>query len=123
MHDVNLSDTNDERIDPAISGLQRELLEEFGRNSKRSTNDMKFQRLVIGAANTAHTPEVAHGCNSVKICTASTTVQIDDVNGNVEASGVLLQEDVWLELPINQVANLRFLGTAGGEIIYLISSN
>ena len=112
-----------EFIDPATEDLQRELLEEFGRNSRRSTNDLVFQKLTLGAANTVGTPEVSHGCNSVKIMTAATTVYIDDAEGDVTRKNVLLIQNIWLDLPINQVSNLRFLGGTGGEVVYLISSN
>jgi len=112
-----------EFIDPATEDLQRELLAEFGRNSRRSSNDFVFQKLTIGAANVAHTPEVSHGCNSVKIMTAATTVYIDDAEGDVTRKNVLLIQNIWLDLPINNSGNLRFLGSAGGEVIYLISSN
>ena len=125
MQDINLNKAStDERIDPATEDLQRELLTEFAKNSSHATNDLKFQSLTIGAANTAHIPEIAHGCKKVKILTVTADqVYIDDVNGDVTQKRVLLQEDIWLELNINNIGNLRFLGTSGGEVIYLISSN
>lgn len=112
-----------EFIDPATEDLQRELLEEFGRNSRRSTNDMVFQKLTLGAANAVGIPEVSHGCNSVKIMTAATTVYIDDIQGDVTLKNVLLIQNIWLDLSINNSGNLRFLGSTGGEVVYLISSN
>ena len=109
-------------IDPATEDLQRELLDEFAKNSKRATNDLKFQNITCAPANTAVAP-VSHNCTSVKIITAATTVYVDDVNDNVLDKPVLLIQNIWLEIPINNVGNLRFLGTAGTEVVYLISSN
>ena len=112
-----------EFIDPATEDLQRELLEEFGRNSRRSTNDLVFQKLTLGAANTVGTPEVSHGCNSVKFWTTSATVYVDDAEGDVSRKNCLLIASIIYDLPINNSGNLRFLGSAGGEVVYLISSN
>lgn len=119
-HDVNLNKAStDERIDPAVEGLQRDLLEEFAKNGRRATDDIKYQTLVIGVANVAHGLEVGHGCNTVKFWTASQTVKVGDASGQP----VLLVQNIWSEIPINNTSLLRFLGTSGGEVIYVISSN
>ena len=116
-------DSTDEFIDPATEDLQRDLLQEFAKNSKRATNDLKFQNITCAPANTAVAPGTAHGCTSVQVMTAATTVYIDDVSGDVTQKPVLLIQNIWLEIPINNVGNLRFLGTAGTEVVYMISSN
>jgi hypothetical protein len=118
MQDTNLNRAStDERIDPATENLQRDLLAEFGRNSKRSTDDVKFQALTL-TASTVGTPEVAHGCNSVKVMTALSDCYIGDKDGQP----VLLIASIWLEIPINNVGQLRFLSATGGAV-YIISSN
>ncbi|GAF80442.1 unnamed protein product [marine sediment metagenome] len=123
MQDTNLANNDGDRIDPATQDLQRELLVEFAKNSQHATDDLKFQSLTL-TASVIGIPEMTHSCKSVKILTVTAdSVYIDDVNGDVTQQRVLLQEDIWLELPINQVANLRFYSTTGAEIIYLISSN
>lgn len=115
--------STDEFIDPATEDLQRELLVEFSKNSRRATNDLKFQRVTCSSANTAFTPDYAHGCTSVIVWTADTTVYIDYVGGNAEDKQCLLPQNVPIEIAINNVGNLRFVGSAGAEVIYLISSN
>lgn len=117
--DMNLSNNDGDRIDPSTEDMQRELLMEFSKNGRRATNDVVFQALTIGAANVAVPPEKAHGCNSIKLWTASQTVKVGDEN----SQPVLLVQNIWSEVHVNNVSNLRFLGTAGGEVIYLISSN
>lgn len=120
MQDVNLNKAStDERIDPAVEGLQRELLEEFAKSSRRATDNMKYQALTIGAANVAHSLEVDHGCNTVRFWTAAQTAKVGDVSDQP----VLLVQNIWNEIPINNTSLLRFLGTSGGEVIYVISSN
>lgn len=118
MQDINLNKAStDERIDPATENLQRDLLTEFGRNSKRSTDDIKYQALTL-AAGVVGPPETAHGCNSVKFWTALSDCYV----GGVSGQPVLLVASIWVELPINNTGNLRFLSATGGAV-YLISSN
>ena len=119
MGDINLSNEDGERINPAVSDLQRELIEEFAKSGRKATNDVQYQALTIGAANAAHPLEKAHGCTSVKFWTAASTVYVGDVN----SQPVLLVASIWNEIHINNTSLLRFLGTAGGEVIYVISSN
>lgn len=119
MQDTYLSDKNDERISPAIEELQRELLEELQKSGRRGTDDVKYQTLTIGAANTAHPLEIGHGCNTVRFWTAAQTVKVGDVN----SQPVLIVQNIWNEILINNTSLLRFLGTTGGEVIYVISSN
>lgn len=119
MGDINLSNNDGERIDPAIESLQRELIEEFAKSGRRATNDVVFQALTIGAASVAVPPEVTHGCTSIKFWTAAGTVYV----GDQTSQPVLLVASIWNELHLNNTSNLRFLGTAGGEVIYIISSN
>ena len=116
--DTNLANNDGDRIDPATEDLQRDLLEEFTRNSKRSTNDVKFQLLTLAASSAVGTPEVNHGCNSVKIMTALSDCYIGDADGQP----VLLIASIWLEIPLNNVGQLRFKSATGGAV-YLISSN
>jgi hypothetical protein len=117
--DTYLSDKNDERINPAIEELQRELLEELRKSGRRSTDDVVYQTLTIGTANEAHPLEKAHGCNAVLFWTAAQTVKVGDASGQP----VLLVQNIWNLVPINNTSLLRFLGTSGGEVIYVISSN
>ncbi len=118
-----IKDSTGEYIDPASEDLQRDMLTELQRSSSRSTNDLMFQRVTCTTANTTYTPDTSHGCNSVRLWTASATVYVDDVNGDVSLQQCLLLQNQWLELPINQVSNLRFQGSAGGEIVYIVSSS
>ena len=118
MQDINLNKAStDERIDPATGGLQRDLLTEFGRNSKRSTNDVKFQALTL-AAGEIGTPEVGHGCNSVKFWTALSDCYVGDADSQL----VLLVASIWTEIPLNNVGQLRFSSATGGAV-YIISAN
>ena len=117
MQDVNLNKAStDERIDPATENLQQDLLVEFGRNSKRSTNDIKFQALTLGVG-VVGTPD-GHGCNSVKYWTALSDCYVGDAAGQP----VLLVASVWIEIPLNNVGQLRFVSATGGAV-YLISAN
>lgn len=119
MQDINLNKAStDERIDPATEDLQRELIVEFMKNSKRSTNDVKFQALTLAASSVVGTPDVGHGCNSVKVMTVLSDCYIGDAGGQP----VLLIQNIWLELPLNNVGQLRFKSATGGAV-YLISSN
>ena len=114
--DTNLANNDGERIDPAISGLQRELLVEFGKQS-RATADVKYQVLTL-AADGVGTPEVIHSCNSVKIMTALSDCYI----GDADSQPVLLITSIWLEIPINNTSLLRFVSATGGAV-YIVSSN
>jgi hypothetical protein len=121
MQDVRLIHPETlEHVEPTNESQQRDILEEL-RKLESTTNDLKFQKIVT-IANQVMIPK-AHGCKSVKIFTDTALVYIDDVNGDVEASLVDLQEDVWLTLPINQVGNLRFLCATANVVIRLISCN
>lgn len=111
------SGTTRERIDPAEVGLQRELIDEV-RKLESATNDIKYQALTVGAAGTTVTP-VAHGCKKAAFWSASTTVSV----GDVDLQPVLLVQNIWRELNVNNVSNLRFKGSSGGEVVYLMSSN
>jgi hypothetical protein len=112
-----IKNSTDEKIDPSTEELQRELIVEFGRNSNRSTSDIKFQALAL-AADLVGTPEKEHGCNSIKLWTALSDCYIGDEDGQP----VLLKADIWLEIPINTVTNLRFVSATGGTV-YVISAN
>lgn len=117
MSDIFLSKgSTRERIDPAEADLQRELIDEIGK-LESATADVKFQALTVGAAATTVTP-AAHGCSKVRYWTASTTVSI----GNKDSQPVLLVQNIWNELSINNVGSLRFNGSAGGEVIYVTSN-
>jgi hypothetical protein len=119
MQDTNLNRAStDERIDPATENLQQALLTEFARNSKRSTEDVKFQLLTLAASSVVGTPEVGHGCNSVKFWTAMSDCYV----GDKDSQPVLLVASIWTELPLNNVGQLRFKSATGGAI-YIISSN
>ena len=117
MSDVNLANRDDERIDPAISGLQRGLIEEFAKSGRRATNDVKYQELMLAAGGVG-TPEVTHGCNTVKFWTALEDCYVGDEN----SQPVLLTKSIWNEIPINNTSLLRFVSATGGAV-YLISSN
>ncbi len=115
--DVNLSNNDGDRIDPAIESLQRELLEEFAKSGRRSTNDVKYQVLTLAAAGVG-TPEITHGCNAVKFWTALSDCYV----GDKDSQPVLLVASIWNEIPINNTSLLRFVSATGGAV-YLISSN
>ena len=119
MSDNFLSNEDGFRISPAVSGLQQELIEEFAKNGRRSTNDIKFQVLTLAASSAVGTPEIQHSCNSVKIMTILTDVYMGDEDDD---QPVLLIQNIWLELPLNNVGQLRFKSATGGAV-YLISSN
>jgi len=106
-----------EYIDPATEDLQRALLEEFAKNSRRATNDVKYQVLTLAAA-AVGTPEVTHGCNTVKFWTALSDCYV----GDAESQPVLLVASIWNEVHVNNTSLLRFLSATGGAV-YLISSN
>ncbi len=112
-----IKNSTNEHIDPSEAGLQEELIREVTK-LKSATNDVKFQALTVGAADTTVTP-AGHGCKSVQIMTAVSTVSVGDEDGQP----VLLIQNIWLSIPINNVGLLRFRGSAGGEVIYVISSN
>ena len=116
--DVNLANIDDERISPATEDLQRELLTEFGRNSKRSTNDVKFQALTLPAGSVVVAPDVAHGCRSAKFWTALSDLYV----GDSDSQPVLVVASIWNEIPINNTSLLRFKSATGGTA-YVISSN
>ena len=118
LHDAHLSNNDGERVNPSTEDLQQDLLVEFGRNSKRSTNDVKFQLLTLAAGSAVGTPEVGHGCRSVKFWTAMSDCYV----GDVDSQPVLLVASIWNDLPLNNVGQLRFKSATGGAI-YLISSN
>jgi len=120
MSDMNLSNEDGERVNPATEDLQRELLAEFSRNSARSGSDVKRQVLTIGVANVAHPPEIAHGCNSVKFWTAASDMYYGDEDDN---QPILLVASIWNEEHINNVGNLRFRSATSGTIVYIVSSN
>jgi len=115
--DTNLSNVDGERVSPAIESLQRELIEEFARSGRRSTNDVKYQVLTLAAAGVG-TPEIVHGCNTVKFWTALSDCYV----GDEDSQPVLLVASIWNEVPINNTSLLRFLSATGGAV-YLISSN
>ncbi len=116
--DVHLVKNSDGTwIDPAEADLQEELIREV-KKLESATNDVKFQALTVGAADTTVTP-AGHGCKGVKIMTTASTVSIGDEDGQP----VLLIQNIWLLIPINNVGLLRFRGSAGGEVVYVISSN
>lgn len=117
MGDTNLANTNDERIDPAIEGLQRDILEELTKSGRRATNDVKYQVLTLAAAGVG-TPEIVHGCNTVKFWTALSDCYV----GDEDSQPVLLVASIWVEIPINNTSLLRFVSATGGAV-YLISSN
>ena len=117
MQDISLNKAStDERIDPATEDLQRDLLTEFGRNSKRSTNDIQFQAIAL-AASVVGMP-IGHGCNSVKFWTSLSDCYV----GNAAGQPVLIVASIWTEIPINNTGLLRFVSVTGGAV-YLISSN
>ena len=111
-----IKNSTGEWIDPANESLQRELIDEVGK-LESATNDVKFQALTVGAAGTTVTP-AAHGCSKVRYWTASTTVSV----GDEDSQPVLLVQNIWNELSINNVGNLRFVGSAGSEVIYVTSN-
>ncbi len=118
MSDVFLSaGSTRERIDPAEADLQRQLIDE-ARKLESATADIKYQALTVGAAASTVTP-AAHGCKKVALWTASTTVSV----GDVDSQPVLLVQNIWRDLSVNNTGNLRFTGSAGGEVIYMMSSN
>jgi hypothetical protein len=117
MQDTNLANTSDERIDPATEDLQRDILDEV-KKLERGTNDLKFQNITVPAAAATISPE-SHTCNTVKVWTAATTVSVGDSN----SQPCLLVQNIIYEIPINNVGNLVFTGSAGSEVVYLISSN
>ena len=119
MHDTYLSDKNDERINPAVEGLQRELLQEFAKSGRKATSDVKYQALTIGTADTAHPLEVDHGCTSVKFWTVASDMYV----GDTDSQPVLLVASIWNELHINNTSLLRFKSTTVGTIVYVVSSN
>ena len=106
-----------ERVSPSTEALQRELIMEFGKNSKRSTNDIKYQVLTL-APGVVGTPEVSHGCNSVHYWTALSDCYV----GNADSQPVLLVASKDYDRPINSVTNLRFVSAAGGNV-YIESFN
>lgn len=114
----SVKESTGERVDPSTENLQRELLVEFGRNSRRSTDDIKFQVLTLSADSVVGTPEEEHGCNSVKFWTAMSDCYVGDKTGQP----VLIVASIWNEIPINTVTNLRFKSVTGGPI-YIVSSN
>ena len=116
--DTNLANMDGERVDPSTEDMQRELLVEFGRQS-RSTNDVVFQALTIGAASVAVPPEKAHGCNNIKLWTAASDMYI----GDVDSQPFLLMASINYELHVNNTSNLRFKSATTGTIVYLMSSN
>ena len=117
--DTNLNRAStDERIDPSTEDMQRELLVEFARNSMRATSDVKFQLLTLAAGSVVGTPDVAHGCRSVKFWTAMSDCYVGDAGGQP----VLLVASIWTEIPLNNVGQLRFKSATGG-VIYIISAN
>ena len=115
--DTNLSNVDGERVSPAIESLQREFIEELARSGRRSTNDVKYQVLTLAAAGVG-TPEIVHGCNTVKFWTALSDCYV----GDEDSQPVLLVASIWNEVPINNTSLLRFLSATGGAV-YLISSN
>lgn len=115
--DTYLSNNDDDRINPSTEDLQRELIVEFSKNSKRSTADVKFQLLSL-TAGVIGTPEVEHGCRSVKFWTALS----DCYAGDSDSQPVLLVASIWTEIPLNNVGQLRFVSAAGGAV-YIISAN
>ncbi len=112
-----IKNSTDEHIDPAEADLQEELIREV-KKLESATNDVKFQALTVGVADTTVTP-AGHGCKGVQIMTAASTVSVGDEVGQP----VLLIQNIWLPIPINNVGLLRFRGSAGGEVVYVISSN
>lgn len=109
--------SDDAFIDPAEADLQRELID--GVNKLESaTNDVKFQVVTIGPAAEVVAP-AGHGCKVVKFWTADTTVSIGDEG----SQPVLLIQNVWQDIAINNVGNLRLTGSAGGEVVNIISTN
>ena len=113
--DTFLSNKDRERIDPAESGLQRELIDEV-KKLESATNNVKFQVITLSAGN-AQTP-ASHGCKNVRFWTASGVVSVGDEDGQP----VLLKADIWSEIPVNNVGSLRFIATAGATV-YIISTN
>ena len=114
----SVKESTGERVNPSTENLQRELIVEFGRNSNRSTDDVKFQALTLAASSVVGTPEIAHGCNGVEVMTVLSDCYIGDADGQP----VLLIQNIWLPLPINNVGNLRFKSATGG-VVYMISAN
>ena len=117
MSDMNLSNEDGERINPAVEELQRELIEELAKSGRRATNDLKYQVLTLAAAGVG-TPEITHGCNTVKFWTALSDCYVGDEN----SQPVLLVASIWNEIPINNTGLLRFLSATGGPV-YIVSSN
>jgi len=115
--DTNLSNVDGERVSPAIEGLQRDILEELTKSGRRSTNDVKYQVLTLAAAGVG-TPEITHGCNTVRLWTALGDCYV----GDEDSQPVLLVASIWVEIPINNTSLLRFVSATGGAV-YLISSN
>lgn len=102
-------------IDPAESGLQRELIDEV-KKLESATNDVKFQAItlsagVIGAA-------AAHGCKRVKLWTSLSDCYIGDEG----SQPFLLKADIYFEFSINNLSQLRLISVAGGAV-YLTSTN
>lgn len=118
MNSVKITRHSDDSfIDPSEADLQRELI--AGVNKLESaTNDVKFQVVTIGPAAEVVAP-AGHGCKVVKFWTADTTVSI----GDEDSQPVLLIQNVWQDIAINNVGNLRFTGSAGGEVVNIVSTN
>ncbi len=109
--------SDDAFIDPPEADLQRELID--GVNKLESaTADVKYQIVTISPAAEVVAP-AGHGCKVVKFWTADTTVSV----GDEDSQPTLLIQNVWLELAVNNVGNLRFTGSAGGEVINIVSMN
>jgi hypothetical protein len=116
MNDVRLVHPETlEHVQPTNESQQRDILDEL-RKLESSTSDVKFQALVL-VANEAKAP-VDHGCKNVAIWTASAVVSV----GDSDDQPVLLVQNIWRDIPINQVGSLRFKATAAATV-YIVSSN
>ena len=115
--DINLANNDDERINPATEDLQRDIKTELIK-LKSATNDIKFQKVTISSAGAIEQP-ASYSCKTVKFWTAATTVSV----GDADSQPYLLAQNIERDLPINNVGNLRFTGSAGGEVVYIVSSN
>jgi len=115
--DMNLANNDGDRINPAVEGLQRDLLDELVKISK-ATNDVKYQALTLAAGSLVGTPEVQHSCRLVKFWTALSDLYVGDSSDQP----VLVVASIWNEIPINNTSLLRFKSATGGAV-YIISSN